>query len=130
MGSPSSLRALGSRGGVRHSVFERGRGDERRRSGAGTVGTGLVACGDIGKGPLATGSVSAVLSNEQNEGSAAGEQTRRESRKSVFGELHGALANFTLFLVVLHVLGVGLASVVHRENLVLSMFNGEKRSKE
>ena len=97
---------------------------------AGTVGTGLVAYGDIGKGPLATGSVSAVLSNEQNEGSAAGEQARREARKSVFGELHGALANFTLFLVVLHVLGVGLASVVHRENLVLSMFNGEKQSKE
>ena len=99
---------------------------------AGTVGTGLVAYGDIGKGPLAnsTGTVSAVLSNEQNEGSAAGEQARREARKSVFGELHGALANFTLFLVVLHVLGVGLASVVHRENLVLSMFNGEKRSEE
>ena len=46
---------------------------------AGTVGTGLVAYGDIGKGPLAnsTGTVSAVLSNEQNEGSAAGEQARR-----------------------------------------------------
>ena len=86
--------------------------------------------GDSGKGPSAnsSGAVSAVLNNGQDEGSAAAERARREARKSIFGELHGALANFTLFLVALHVLGVGLASVVHRENLVLSMRN--ERSEE
>ena len=42
-------------------------------------------------------------------------------------EIHEFFANFTLFLIVLHVLGVISASYQHKENLVLSMFNGKKR---
>jgi cytochrome b len=42
--------------------------------------------------------------------------------------LHGALANIMLGLVILHVLGVIHASWRHRENLVLSMLTGRKRS--
>ncbi len=41
-------------------------------------------------------------------------------------EIHEFFANFTLFLIVLHVLGVISASYQHKENLVLSMFNGKK----
>lgn len=43
-------------------------------------------------------------------------------------DIHGAMATVTLILVVLHVGGVILSSVLHRENLVKSMLTGRKRA--
>lgn len=74
---------------------------------AGTVTTGLATVGDLSYVTL------------------AGDHEQAE--ESVVRELHGALANLTLILVLLHVVGVGVACVVHRENLVRAMFDGRKR---
>ena len=99
---------------------------------AGTVATGVVAYGERGKGPLAAEGavVTTVAYAEENEGAGGGEAEGAKGGKSVVGEVHGALANITLALVVLHVLGVGLASYAHRENLVAAMLTGRKRAAE
>jgi cytochrome b len=94
---------------------------------SGTVATGLIAYGEEGKGPLAAVMASDANANGNEAGHRALAKTSGEQTESAIGELHGLLANITLALVVAHIFGVAVASVVHKENLVLAMITGRKR---
>jgi cytochrome b len=82
---------------------------------AGTVGTGFATYHE--RGIITAGSVD----------TEAGEHPSDVGEGSSLGGVHAALANITLALIVLHILGVGLASLVHRENLIAAMMHGRKR---
>jgi cytochrome b len=94
---------------------------------AATVGTGLIVYAqEHGAGPLAP----FIAHTQQAEGlnGVVREDANREEHESSLEEVYETLANVTLALVMFHVLGVILASFVHRENLVIVMLTGRKRA--
>jgi len=103
------------------------------------VATGLLVYGAENKGPLAplfagnavpivTASIITVIpAAYAAESDGNGQSKKRERRNKFWEDIHEVVANLTLFLVFIHIGGVALASLVHRENLPWAMFTGRKR---
>jgi len=82
--------------------------------------------GPLAEAPVTHGKDSGLLvfvNDDERE-----ENEEEENREDLWEEVHEVLANLVMLLVVLHIAGVGFASVAHRENLVRSMINGLKRN--
>lgn len=90
-----------------------------------------------GKGPLAAAGAPAaqgteaaaarlILVSAENDKNQAKQGAERKGGRA-WEKFHETLSNLLLALVIMHIAGVILASVAHRENLAWSMITGLKR---
>lgn len=91
---------------------------------SGTVMTGLAMENRVAPPALLAPLISQDADEVDESGRAGGEE------ESPWEEIHEALANLVLALALLHVVGVAVASIAHRENLVRAMVDGKKRTEE
>jgi cytochrome b len=99
----------------------------------GTISTGLIVYGAEGKGPLAQSPgllMQQAYADNDEEYTNSRQASSAADEEEIIEELHELLANLTLALIGLHVIGVGISSFVHKENLVRSMVTGLKRPPE
>ncbi len=69
--------------------------------------------------------------NERHEGKHKGRERHNDGKSddesdSVWSDIHEMSAQFMLFLICLHIIGVAVSSKMHNENLTKSMVTGKK----
>lgn len=101
---------------------------------AGACWSGLEAYAAEGHGPLARQDsffIQSALAHGDEDGAENGKENGHENGGDEFWEeAHEVLSNLSLALVFLHIAGVAVASVIHRENLVKAMIKGYKNNQK
>ena len=96
-----------------------------------TTVSGLQVYGLEGKGPLAGGATASMNvitpALADDDGDDNGHEKDNPSEE-LWEEAHEFFANLTVLLIALHIAGVGLTSLLHRENLVKAMITGRKEN--
>jgi len=87
--------------------------------------TGLKAYEAEGKGPLAATSISLSIPVAQADDWKHGGYENEGDE--FWEEAHEASVNFMLFLILFHLGGVAVSSLLHRENLIRAMITGNKQ---
>ena len=84
--------------------------------------TGLKAYEAEGKGPLTSVEISLV-----NVAQADDERHDGKKGDDFWEDVHELLVNFTLLLIFIHIAGVFISSLLHKENLIHATISGEKK---
>ncbi|MBE9527676.1 MAG: cytochrome b/b6 domain-containing protein [Proteobacteria bacterium] len=90
-----------------------------------TCWTGLKAWGEEGHGPLSAESTISITATAHAD---SGDKHKKgdHSKEELYEEVHEFFAGFTLFLIVVHIAGVLVTTVFHREHLIKGMITGRK----
>ena len=100
-----------------------------------TAFTGLKTLGSEGKGPLANNGIS-IFRYAYADDDSDDDQTyktgdhHKNQREEFWEDIHEAMTSFMIFLIIFHLAGVVVSSWIHKENLILAMVNGRKKTLE
>jgi cytochrome b len=87
--------------------------------------TGLKTYAGLGHGPLAHQRIAVpAVAHADNDG----RDGREGKAEEIWKDIHETVGGGLIALIALHLCGVAASSLVHRENLILSMITGNKQA--
>ena len=100
-----------------------------------TAFTGLKTLGSEGKGPLTNAGISILRfahadedQDDDDDRTYKASHHQKNHKEEFWEEIHESMTSFMIFLIITHLVGVIVSSWIHKENLILTMINGRKKT--